>query len=159
MNPIALLKVIFFDLGDTLVFKNNSSQWIPHAQRTLHQLQGKGIRLGLISNTGNLMRPDLLKQLPKDFDLRMFDADLIILSSEAGIEKPRRGIFRLALQRAKVEPHECLFCDDELHNTLCAQVEGMLTARVRSPTGDQGQSASDIGGLIEELESVGFLHR
>src|SRR4051812_44378571 len=70
------LKVIFFDVGDTLVTRapnatspTDRNVWIPGAKELIAQLRSKGFRLGLISNTGNLKREDFLKLVPEDFDL------------------------------------------------------------------------------------------
>jgi HAD superfamily hydrolase (TIGR01509 family) len=145
MNNIPFIKVAFFDLGETLV--GNNGDWIPGAQETLAQLSEKQIRLGLISNTADLLRPAILDLLPEDFDLGIFEEELVIFSSEVDVAKPAPEIFRLAVQRAGVNSAECLFCSEELSHLLVAQQEGMQTASVRKPPD------SDIGELIDVLVS------
>jgi len=149
MSDTSFIKVAFFDLGGTLV--GNNKDWIPGAQGTLTTLSEKQIRLGLISNTGNLLRPAILDLLPGDFDLCIFEEELIIFSSEVHVAKPDPEIFRLAIQRASVKPTECLFCTEELSHILVAQQERMQTVSVRkSPD-------SDIGELIGKLVGRGLL--
>ncbi|MCA9070223.1 MAG: hypothetical protein KDA84_14920, partial [Planctomycetaceae bacterium] len=94
-------ETIFFDIGDTLVSQGN---WVRGATDILDALKSSGVRLGLISNTGNLSRDQLQNHLPGDFRFDSFDDGLVLLSSEVGIEKPHLGIFLLAIQRAGISP-------------------------------------------------------
>jgi hypothetical protein len=55
-----VIEAIFFDLGDTLV----GGEPMPGAKDALAQLQAKGGRLGIISNTGQLTLDDLKTQIP-----------------------------------------------------------------------------------------------
>ena len=90
---ISPYEVVFFDLGDTLVDGKHPTTWVPDARGVLDLLHQKGLRLGLISNTGNLTRLQLVAMLPPDFDLAQFEDHLIIFSSEVGVEKPGLGDF------------------------------------------------------------------
>lgn len=147
-NP-SFIKVAFFDLGGTLVGDNKD--WIPGARGTLAELSEKQIRLGLISNTGDWLRPAILDLMPEDFDLGIFEEELVIFSSEVHVAKPDAEIFRIAIQRSGVKPTECLFCTEESPHILVAQHEGMQTVTVRkSPN-------SDIGELIGTLVGRGLL--
>ena len=150
MADSGFLKVVFFDLGETLVTQGKA--WVPGAKNLLAQLSGKGVRLGVISNTGDLARPDILKLLPADFDLNLFESKLILFSSEVHVEKPAPAIFQLAIKRAGVPSGKCLFCTEDLLDTLAAQRAGMRTARVLKPA-----SASDVASLATVLTAAGFL--
>src|SRR4051812_953356 len=85
------ISVAFFDLGGTLVGKNRD--WIVGAPGTLTALRARDVRLGIISNTGTLLRPAILQLLPLDFEMGLFDQELLIFSSEVGTEKPNQSIF------------------------------------------------------------------
>lgn len=149
--PFSFPKVIFFDIGDTLVQQQSSITrrvWIPEAKNTLNQLHAKNVRLGLISNTPGLTRTQLLNLLPIDFDLSIFEPNLILLSSEVNVEKPKPAIFLKALERSSILPTDCLFCGDELIETIVAQKVGMQTFRVSKPP------AGDIGKLIQILDNL-----
>ena len=82
------ISTIFFDLGDTLV-RSGVRAWVPGAKETLDALSAKSLRLGIISNTGNLSRDQLSALLPQDFRFEAFEAALILLSSEVGVRSPR----------------------------------------------------------------------
>jgi FMN phosphatase YigB (HAD superfamily) len=130
MKNVVPLKVIFFDLGDTLVKQNpdggSRKIWIEGAQEAIAQLNGKGVRLGIISNTGTLERHELFDDLlPTDFNADVFEENLIILSSEVDAVKPKLRIFAHAIDNAGVAPVECLFCTEDLSHTLAAQEIGM----------------------------------
>lgn len=140
------VKAVFFDLGETLVTKPR--KWLPGAQAVLSSLRFKGFRLGLISNTDKLSRNELLDLLPIDFSYALFEPTLILLSSEVGIKKPDIGIFELAIQRAALPASRCLFCTENLLDTLVAQGAGMRVARIQ---------ASDIETLLDQLSRSGML--
>ncbi|MFT5300868.1 MAG: ribonucleotide monophosphatase NagD (HAD superfamily) [Mariniblastus sp.] len=69
------VKVIFFDIGDTLVSKK---KWLPEAKQTMASWRSAGLRVGLISNTGSLSRDELQNLLPTDFDYADFEEGLIL---------------------------------------------------------------------------------
>lgn len=148
MAQKTLLKVVFFDIGKTLV---DNKQWIPGAKEIIADLRGMKIRLGLITNTDKLKRADVLKLLPADFDLKLFEDNLILMSSEVNIKKPDSQIFELAIKRAGVNANECLFCTEELPHTLVAQQGGMRVATLQKPP------ASDIKDLLKNLIEAGLL--
>ena len=144
------VKVVFFDIGDTLTVA--SRNWIPGAQSVLSTLHDKGLRLGLISNTDKLTRAELLDEyLPSDFDMTLFESKLVLLSSEVGIEKPNLKIFQLAIDRAGEPPSQCLFCTEDLADSLAAQQVGMRVARLQKPP------ASDLQELIDGMIRAGML--
>ena len=131
-----MIKVVFFDIGDTLVHRN---EWMPGAKEIVQILAASKIRIGLMSNTGNMMRDELVQRLPKDFDFGMFEEGLVLLSSEVGIEKPSLSIFLLAIQHAKVSPWETMFVAETLTETLAAQKAGMHGARILDSAKDYPQ--------------------
>lgn len=165
MKPVPL-RIVYFDLGDTLMRKVASTpggiqfDWVDGAKDVLARLRAAGMELGLISNTGTLTRIQLASLLPSDFNFGLFDADLVLLSSEVGMKKPDPRIFRLAISRAQdlsdpgfhleIDPAECLFVGESLEEVLCAQNVGMIGARVQ-------MSPPDIGSLDTVLIDRGFL--
>jgi FMN phosphatase YigB (HAD superfamily) len=129
------VKVIFFDIGDTLVSKK---KWLPEAKQTMASWRSAGLRVGLISNTGSLSRDELQNLLPTDFDYADFEEGLI--SSGIGIEKPALALFSLAVQHANVWPWETMFVVESLAESLAAHSAGILAARI-------GDSAVDYSAL------------
>ena len=127
------IKIVFFDIGNTLISKK---QWLPGAQDFVRTLKEKKIRVGLISNTGNLDRDELRKLLPEDFNFAVFEDGLTLLSSEVGVKKPDLGIFSLAVQHAGVSPWETMFIGESLTESLAAQRAGMQSARIANSEKD-----------------------
>lgn len=150
-------KVVFFDLGNTLVRRIMQSgseikfEWVEGAKNALEQLKERELRLGLISNTGNLSKSQLLILLPADFSLDTFEHNLIILSSEHEFEKPQLAAFACAVDKAEIAPGECLFCTEELSHTLAAQQIGMRAVWLPLPP------RGDIKGLVTDLVDAQLL--
>src|SRR3954454_806266 len=128
MENSTYIKVAFFDLGETLVTKDKSQPagtekwiWIPGAQELLTRLRNRDVRLGVISNTGDLKLPQLVEIMPQGL-MDFFEKDLIILSGEVNAEKPKPEpskeadpkIFQIAVERTGLDGGRCLFCTEEL---------------------------------------------
>jgi len=138
------ITVVFFDLGETLV--TDSRRWLTGAQALLKSLRQSGFRLGIISNTGGLtMRAEILNLLPADFDPDAFEANLILFSSEIGKEKPHQAIFVEAVARTHKPANQCLYCSEDILETLMAQQVGMRSIRVQTPPN------SDLGALQRRI--------
>lgn len=133
MNEPSLFQVVFFDIGNTLI---GNKAWLPGAKTLIGALKQKGIRVGIISNTGNLDRNKLERLLPGDFDFGVFDESLVMLSSETGIEKPKLDAFLLAVQHAGCSPWQTAFVGESLEETLAAQRAGMHAVRIGDPKSD-----------------------
>jgi FMN phosphatase YigB (HAD superfamily) len=150
-EAIALaITVIFFDLGETLVTKPR--RWLPGAQELLASLRQAEARLGIISNTRGLTtRAEILDLLPTDFDPAAFEANLILFSSEIGKEKPQRAIFEEAVARANTPANQCLYCSEDIVETLMAQQVGMRSIRV------QTRPNSDLSVLQQRIADFQIL--
>jgi putative hydrolase of the HAD superfamily len=74
---------------------------------------------GLISNAWSDMREYLVRS-------RIVDAfDHVVISAEVGMAKPEPGIYRLALEQARVEAGEAVFVDDAPVNVEACRQIGM----------------------------------
>lgn len=73
---------------------------------TLERLQGGGFALGVISNF-----EDWLERLLESLDVTRF-FPVRVISGVEGVEKPDPAIFRIALERAEVEPSESVYVGD-----------------------------------------------
>jgi HAD superfamily hydrolase (TIGR01549 family) len=67
----------------------------PDCKSTLEKIHGKGIKIGLLSNTDELHGQTRRSTMKKNGILHLFEA--IILSSETSFEKPQKEIFDIAL--------------------------------------------------------------
>jgi epoxide hydrolase-like predicted phosphatase len=73
--------------------------------------------------------------------------DVIVYSAEEGVCKPDPEIYRRALARLGVEPHEATFVDDRLENVEGARQLGIHAFLYTDPTGVR----QEIERLIEEF--------
>lgn len=123
-----VLPVIFFDIGDTLV---SNGRWLDGVKRNLDSLVDSEIAVGIISNTGALTREQLKRDhLPADFDFDVFDAALIVLSSEFGSDKSTPAIFLHAIEQSQRLASDCIFAGENLQENWMAQSVGMRSAWV-----------------------------
>ena len=99
---------------------------VDHARETLDALGSRGLRLGLISNTGRTPGSALRRVLDAlDLSARI---DVMVFSNEQGACKPQRSIFE-ALQRGLAEPFETtVFVGDNLY----ADVHGAQRCGMRA---------------------------
>ena len=106
----------------------------PGAVEVLEELRTRGYRLGLIS-----VCSEEVPQLWEHTELAA-RIDEPVFSCSVGVAKPDPRIYRIAADRLRVEPGECLFVDDQ-----AGFVEGARTA---------GMHALQLGADIERLEDV-----
>src|SRR5262245_10839498 len=103
----------------------------PEVAPTLRALGERGLRLGIVSNWDSRLRGLLdAHGLSPVFDP-------IVVSCEAGVEKPGPGIFERALSAAGVAPEEALHVGDDLvgdyEGARGAGLTGVLLVRRGSP--------------------------
>ena len=71
------IKVVFFDIGNTLV---SGKQWLPGAKEIISEFKASQIRVGLISNTGQLTPEELAERLPAGFSFGEFEEGIKLQS-------------------------------------------------------------------------------
>lgn len=100
----------------------------PDVPEILERLS-KRYSLGIIANQ-NFGGAERLKSFGI---LKYFNT--VVLSAEEGVAKPDPDIFRIAMQREKCAPKECIMIGDRLDNDILpAQKLGMYTVWVRQGT-------------------------
>jgi putative hydrolase of the HAD superfamily len=88
--------------------------------RVLDELRSRGIRAGVISNWD----PSARSILQACGLLDKFET--VVISSEVGVSKPHERIFRIALERAGIEPEDCLYVGDNYYDdAVGAEAVGM----------------------------------
>ncbi len=97
-------------------------------------------RVGMISNATLKLEDDLREVHGID---HLFD--IIVNSARVGLAKPDVRIFRLAAERAGVEPAACVHIDDLLHNVRAAEEAGFRAVHYEG----------DYGALERSLRAAG----
>ena len=137
------------------VWRNLSPLW--HAYGNVHDvldcLVAKGLSLGVISNWDPSAKPILASYGLLDY------FNPCIISSEVGVSKPSREIFRLALDRAKADPSRCLYVGDNYYDDAVGAASVGMKCLIVNRFGTFGveELASqplirDISGIIPFLE-------
>jgi putative hydrolase of the HAD superfamily len=120
---------------------------VPDVLRLLH---GRGVRIGLISNTQRC-----LASFQRHFALDGLFS-VAVSSSEHGYMKPHPSIFRSALQKVKARPEDAVMVGDSLAHDIAGArsigMRGVLVARSRVPE----QCPEDVP-VIRSLRELPFL--
>ena len=87
------------------------------------KIRAAGLLTGLITNSWSTSH----------YDRKLLDElfDTAVISAEVHLHKPQPEIYRLAAERLKVAPEECVFVDDLRENCESAEAVGMTPVRHR----------------------------
>lgn len=124
--------VVFFDIGATLGAIGLDASGTPatfdvysHIPPILEQLKNRGLRIGIISNTGDHPGSQVTAVMSQSVIWRHFEADLLIYSADVGLAKDSPEIFTYASQVAKTGPRQCLYVGEDSWERLHATTAGM----------------------------------
>ncbi|PUA39581.1 hydrolase [Paenibacillus elgii] len=116
-------------------------------EESLPAFKEKGLRLGIISN----FAPTLRSILEYKGILHHFDP--VIVSTEVGLEKPDPAIFRLALERAKLEPEEVLYIGDHERNDIWAPAQvGIDAVKIKRYDYHTGDGILSLRELLQDAK-------
>lgn len=105
------------------------------ARSTIERLRIAGLRLGIVTNGYTTM------QRRKIQHHRLASVvDFVLISEEAGVHKPAKGIFDLALERAEATAEQSVFVGD----TPSADIDGARKAGLRAVLVDPRDTWSDF---------------
>ncbi len=136
-------------------WKDAGTNWKPYGivRQVLTDLRASGRRTGIISNWD----PSARKVLK---DCRIDDLlDPVIVSCEVGAAKPSEKIFRIALEKAGVEPSRCLYVGDNYYDDAAGAATVGMKAVIINRFGNFGVEElsdqpviNDISGIFPYLE-------
>ena len=98
----------------------------PGVTEAVNELRARGLRLGVISNTGRTPGR-VLRQLLADADL-LGHFDVLAFSDERGVRKPATAMFRWVLAAAATDPARAVHVGDE----AVSDVAGARSAGMRA---------------------------
>ena len=116
-----------------------------HAVGTLEELRGLGYRLAVISNADGRV-----EALLESVGLRPH-FEFVIDSAVVGVEKPDPHIFRMALERMGVEPHEAAYVGDIYEIDVVGARNAGLHPFLVDPLGRFAEMDCDTIRGIDEL--------
>jgi putative hydrolase of the HAD superfamily len=94
----------------------------------MRELRDRGYRMAILTNNVREWEELWRAKLPVD---EIFE--LVVDSAWVGMRKPDPEIYRLTVSRlGEVEPHECMFVDDNEANVEAARALGMTAVHFRS---------------------------
>ena len=115
----------------------------------LEMLKRGGYLVGLVTNGTHALQYRKLEMIGLSY---VFDA--VVVSGDAGVEKPDREIFLLACEKLGVSPEECVYVGDNRKNDVDgAAGAGMKTVWLRSTNPTQrGRFAPDA--TVDDLKNL-----
>jgi FMN phosphatase YigB (HAD superfamily) len=118
----------------------------------LEEIASKGVKIGLISNTG-LTSPELYREW---FELKgiLDKFDFLSFSNEQEVAKPNRAIFETTVEGLGVDANRTLHVGDNIHTDVGgAAAVGMSTVWVRggvdSPVGTDAKPDFSVDSILE----------
>ena len=120
-----MIRAIFFDLFDTLISEEaTENKHLPEAPLTklpylddvLTELDRKGFKLGVITNTVTSREEDVRGALRKIDIEKHFD--LVLTSVDVGHRKPDERIFMTALRKFRVKPIEAVMVGNQISTDI-----------------------------------------
>ncbi len=162
------MKVVLFDLGDTL---EHNDELLPGALETLAAIrsmkdpEGNAPVLALVSDYYEAIEPGDVQRLRKqyyslldDLGIKSFFEPLagrITLSTEVGVGKPDKKIFRAAADKIKpgLDFHHVIFITENADHVAAARALGMIALHFHGPGQSEGEikKLKDLIPVIERL--------
>jgi len=129
----------------------------PGARDTLAEARGRGLALGLVSNTG-ISPGYVLRELLADFGLLPY-LQTLTFSDEACLVKPAPEMFRCTLEVLGMAPPQAVFIGDVPHTDIAgALAVGMWAVQIGDQRADGVEPHARIASLRElfpALEELG----
>jgi len=133
------VSVVFCDVGNILGVPRftpppphlEGLDIFPFVADSLRELRQRGIRLGIISDTGDETEKTVNEVLEKSGIYEFFTPELLIYSSAVGLGKNSPEIFQLAASKAgfKNNPERCLFVGEDPRERSYADQAGLRVGR------------------------------
>ena len=133
------------------LFRRRSTVWLrpmPHALETLDALRAGGVRTFLLSNAQSCFTTGELGVLGLS---DRFDG--ILLSSDAGMKKPYRGLFELLLSRYGIDRNTALMVGNDKHADIGgASAAGLASAYLH--TWQSGERPAALPATCREIRDL-----
>ena len=124
--------------------------WLPFngVEKVLLELKRRSIGLGVISNWDCTARDIISAAGLIDF------FDHLVISCEANCSKPDSRIFNLALQKASVEAHQCMYVGDNYYDDCLGSRKVGMNALIINRFGSLGVEEIDDCTVIRRLSDI-----
>ena len=130
--------------------RNVKNYWLPFngVRDVLAELKQRSIGLGVISNWDCTARDILTGAGLVDF------FDHLVISCEVDCSKPDARIFQLALQKAPVEAHRCLYVGDNYYDDCIGSRKVGMNSLIINRFGNLGVEEINDCPVINQLSEI-----
>jgi FMN phosphatase YigB (HAD superfamily) len=154
------MKIILFDLGDTLEYKKDSVSVLRDDAlellsgiQYLHDNDRKNLVVSLISDWDQ--EPLKYYHLLEELGISHFfkpHPEKVTLSNEVGVTKPHEKIFRTAIDKIQkdLQYRNVIFITENKDHIIAARKYGMMAIRINFP----GKKDGEVNTLIEMLPFI-----
>ena len=118
-------------------------EFIPEALKLVGELKKQGIKTAILSNIFKFEAEVIREHNGYD------GFDPVVLSYEVGMMKPELDIYKLAIEKLKIKPEECIFIDDKEKNLVPAKNLGIKIVLAENPD----QIVKDVFSIINSQTS------
>jgi FMN phosphatase YigB (HAD superfamily) len=154
------MKIILFDLGDTLEYKKDSVSVLRDDAlellsgiQYLHDNDRKNLVVGLISDWDqeSVKYYHLLEELGISHFFKPHP-EKVTLSNEVGVTKPHEKIFRTAIDKIQkdLQYRNVMFITEKRDHIIAARKYGMMAIKINFP----GKKDGEVNTLIEMLPFI-----
>ena len=156
-----MLRVILFDLGDTLIQERVDDvtkldamtlHVRPHARAVLKRLSHR-YRIGVVTDTETSSEASVRAAL-RNVGLAPF-ISAVVTSTDAGVTKPHRAMFLAALRQLGAKPSEAIMVGNDPERDIQGARRLGITSVLYRPSKDYRRAAeSGADYVIDSLEQV-----
>jgi putative hydrolase of the HAD superfamily len=144
------VNVCELDASWEAIKKEVHNYWLPFkgVEEVLQELKRRSIQLGVISNWDCTAR-DILSRagLTEYFDH-------LVISCEVDCSKPDARIFKLALEKASVEPDRCIYVGDNYYDDCLGSRKVGMNPLIINRFGSLGVEEIDDCPVIHQLSDI-----
>lgn len=132
----------------------NNTKAIPAAVALVKKYQKEGFKQYILSNFSR-EEFEIMQKTPVNQELFSFiPNEHIVTSGHCGFAKPHYAIFEYFLEKYHVQPHECVFIDDQIENVRAARACGIHAIHLQKGNYLQVQEELDDMLCLSELTNA-----
>jgi HAD superfamily hydrolase (TIGR01509 family) len=121
----------------------------PGAARLMNEAKAEGLRLAIVTSASRATLSPILRHSLGAALMRQ--VDVLVFARDVEHKKPAPDLYRLALARLELTPHECVAIEDSQSGLAAANAAGIATV----VTTNDDTAHHDFGGALLVVDTLG----